>query len=325
MNRELQRELFGSDSEEAAGGEAEANRAAEEAEFDAALDKEVQARVLDAIRLLKGVWDATVRVETVMKEHVAKAQAEVDKLTALQQELPNRMEQVQRASQAARMAEADAKRAYDLARSKARKAQEAVDRANADKVAWERAAVNNKREADKQSNELLEHQTIVRNAHRMYSNYVADANKWERDGFVNESPDGAYEKKRVYVAESKGQGRFRELPTPWVAPPREPTPPASPNQELGDEEREDLFGDDDSSEGGSPFRPAPSPQRPPAKRPKPRVVNDEDSVDSDDDVVMVGQRSWKERDNEARRNAVDLTSPRAMGSCVEAAFRKIGL
>ena len=324
MDRELQRELFGSDSEEGAG--AEANRAAEEAEFDAALDTEMQARVLNAIRLLKGVWDATVRVETVMKSQVAKAQAEVDEVAALQQELPNRMEQVQRESHAARMAEIDAKRAYDLARIRAQKAQEAVDRANADKVAWQRAAVDKQREADKQSNELLEHQTIVRNAHRMYSNYVADANKWERDGFVNESPDGKYEKKRVYVAESKGQGRFRELPTPWVAPPREPTPPASPDEESA-EESEDPFGDNDTdtdNEGGwGGWGPPPLPPPPPAKRPKPRVVNDEDS--SDDDVVMVGQRSWKERDDEARRNAVDLTSPRATSSCVEAAFRKIGL
>jgi hypothetical protein len=287
----------------------------------------MQGRVLNAIRLLKGVWDATVRVEKVMKQHVAKAQAEVDKVAALQQELPNRMEQVQRASHAAHMAELDAKRTYDLARIKAQKAQEAVDRANADKVAWARAAVDNQREADKQRNELLEHQTIVRNAHRMYSNYVADANKWERDGFVNESPDGAYQKKRVYVAESKGQGRFQVLPTPWVAPPREPTPPASPDEEEEEEEeeeREDLFGDDDTdtdNEGGWGGWGRPWP--PPAKRPKPRAANDDD--DEDGDVVMVGERSWKERDDEARRNAVDLTSPRATSSCVEAAFRKIGL
>ena len=115
-----------------------------------------------------------------------------------------------------------------------------------------------------------------------------------------------------------------ERPPPRRPPPRRPPPRPKPKPKV--------VNDNDSSDGerlalrrraNDPNDPAVQAKR---QKPKPKVVNDNDSSDDDDDdVVMVGQRTWKQRDDEARRKAVDLTSPRATNSCVAEVFRKIGL
>ena len=57
------------------------------------------------------------------------------------------------------------------------------------------------------------------------------------------------------------------------------------------------------------------PWTPPKKRPKPRIINDDDSSE-EDEVAVTGERTWAERDAEARRRAISLDS------CVDEVVRK---
>jgi hypothetical protein len=173
--------------------------------------------------------------------------------------------------------------------------------------------------------------SIARGALARLNEYRGQADTWKQDGYRNATPNDRFvATKKIYVVTEQGKGGWIELAYPWerapnalVAPPLPYRPPqAQPPR---------LVNDDDSSDDERrppPRRRANDPNDPAvqAKRqkPKPKVVNDNDSSD-DDDVVMVGQRTWKERDNEARRKAVDLTSPRATNSCVDEVFRKFGL
>ena len=153
-------------------------------------------------------------------------------------------------------------------------------------------------------------------AHNHWNGYLASARDWT-DSLTQDGARATKATERIEVEVNEKESAERRVPTPWVE----------------EEEEEDLFGDNDTdtdtdNEGGwggwGP--PLPLPPPPPAKRSKRLVPEDDDgSSDDNDDVVMVGERSWKQRDDEARRKAVDLTSPRATSSCVDAAFRKIGL
>ena len=150
-----------------------------------------------------------------------------------------------------------------------------------------------------------------------WSDYLESARDWT-DSLTQDGARATKATERVELEVDDEESAERRVPTPW--------------EEEEREEEEDLFGDNDTdtdNEGGwgGWGLPLPLPPPPPPKRPRPEVVEPESSEEEpdDDDVVMVGERSWKERDDEARRKAVDLTSPRATSSCVDAAFRKFGL
>jgi hypothetical protein len=173
-----------------------------------------------------------------------------------------------------------------------------------------RAAEKAKKKADDAFNRLEAEKDVQQyrknTAHDHWYNYLVAARDWT-DSLTQPGARATKETERIEVEVDDEEIVERRVPTPW------------------EEEREDLFGDNDTSDDEGPSS-SQRPPPPPAKRSR-RLVPEDDggSSDDDDDVVMVGQRSWKQRDNEARRNAVDLTSPRATRSCVEEAFRKFGL
>jgi len=145
-------------------------------------------------------------------------------------------------------------------------------------------------------------------AHDHWYNYLVAARDWT-DSLTQPGARATKATERVEVVVDDEESVERRVPTPWEE----------------EEEEEDLFGDNDTGDEGPSSSQRPPP--PPAKRSRRKVVEPESSEEEldDGDVVMVGQRTWKQRDDEARRKAVDLTSPRATNSCVAEVFRKIGL
>jgi len=173
-----------------------------------------------------------------------------------------------------------------------------------------RAAEKAKKKADDAFNRLEAEKDVQRDrkdtAHDYWYNYIVAARDWT-ESLTQPGARVTKATERIEVEVDDEEIVERRVPTPW------------------EEELEDLFGDNDTSDDEGPSS-SQRPPPPPAKRSR-RLVPEDDggSSDSDDDVVMVGERSWRQRDNEARRQAVDLTSPRATRSCVEEAFRKFGL
>ena len=195
---------------------------------------------------------------------------------------------------------------------------------------------------------------IARTALARLNDYRGAADTWKQNGYRNATPNDQFvATKSVYVVTDPSKGGWIELAHPWERAPNAPAPPPPPPPRPKPKPVNDEDSSSDDEPGG---RPPPPPPPPPPPRPKPKPVNDEDSSSDDepggrppppppakrskrkvveppsseeepddDDVVMVGQRTWKQRDDEARRKAVDLTSPRATNSCVAEVFRKIGL
>ena len=284
MDRDLQEELFGSDSEGEEG--------------------EMQTRVRDAARLLRGVWDATVRIEARRKGYVEKAQTELDKVTRLQEQLPPKLEAAHKERDEAERLEEEAEWAYKRAKMRSRKATEDVRKLESNKDLYARAEVDSSNLVERETQDLMAQRRYVKAAHKLYSEYMDDVNKWKRDGFAN--PSGRVVMKRVWVAETPSAGRWRELPTPWLAP----SPQGSPNYER------DWTGQDTSSDDEQDTEPLSVRLKRNRSRSDDNVVAQEE----EEDVVVMGESSWAQRDAALRQKAIALDA-----SVVDDVFRKLGV
>jgi len=172
------------------------------------------------------------------------------------------------------------------------------------------------------------------------NHYRTLVDRWKQRGSVNATPNPLFVAVLdVYARRKENEGEWISLASPWLRARHAPRPPPPPR--AAPRAVNDLDSSEDERPGG-PGRPAArtvaaaaarsaANARAAAKRARASDdldssdSSDEDGSSSDEDVVMVGERSWGQRDAEARRNAVDLTSAPVSGSCVEAAFRKVGL
>ena len=309
MDRELERELFGSDSDDEDEGEEEP--------YVPPNGPPDSTWVHEALEVPDGLWvpnrwlplyREVENSETWLHSKYTKA------FDALRAVTSRREPALKEASDAI-----DALRAAERAVDEAEEAKKKADAAHKEAVKALRVA-KAKRESAHDAFERLDaaknlQQDRKNTAHDHWYDYLVAARDWT-DSLTQPGARATKATERIEVEVDDEEIVERRVPTPW-------------EEELedlfGDDDEEDLFGDNDTSDNEGPSS-SQRPPPPPAKRSR-RLVPEDDggSSDDDDDVVMVGQRSWKQRDNEARRNAVDLTSPRATSSCVDEVFRKFGL
>ncbi len=122
---------------------------------------------------------------------------------------------------------------------------------------------------------LKEQEAIVEAAEKMRSDYAGASLRWEQASDRSLTPGSSYTIKKKMGVYAKNRGTLIPVHYPWL-----------------------------------PWTPIPKP-----KKPKPRVINDDDSSE-EDEVAVTGERTWAERDAEARRRAISLDS------CVDEVFRK---